>query len=110
IAVMKLSRRVPRLRSDSARLWRRLACVTMVLGVAASLARADVGFDRPGGDYDRFVVKSGDPGECSLRCERDARCRSWAFSYPRTEQVEAVCWLKSSVPPRIASPCCVSGV
>ncbi len=107
---MKLSRRVPRLRSDSARLWRRLACVTMVLGLAAGLARADVGFDRPGGDYDKFVVKSGDPGECSLRCERDARCRSWAFSYPRTEQVEAVCWLKRSVPPRVQSPCCVSGV
>jgi len=92
------------------RLWRHMIGATVVLGLAACLARADVGVDRPGGDYDKFIVKSGDPAECSLRCERDARCRSWAFSYPRTEAVEAVCWLKNHVPPRVPSPCCVSGV
>lgn len=90
--------------------WRLIICTTMVLGFAACLARADVGFDRPGGDYDKFVLKSGDPAECSSRCERDARCRAWAFSYPHTEQVEAVCWLKTRVPPRVQNQCCVSGV
>src|SRR5271169_1188319 len=107
---MKPFRRVLSLRLESARFWRLLACVAVLLGLAACLARADVGFDRPGGDYDKFVVKSGDPAECSLRCERDARCRSWSFSYPRTTQVEAVCWLKKNVPPRVQSQCCVSGV
>src|SRR5271155_806090 len=86
-----------------------LACVVTLLAPAAP-ARADMGFDRPGGDYDKFAVKSGDPEECSARCERDARCRAWSFSYPRTEQTEAVCWLKKSVPARVKSDCCVSGV
>lgn len=92
------------------RWWRGLAGATAVLAFAVGVACADVGFDRPGGDYEKFVVKSGDPAECALRCERDGRCRAWAFSYPRTEAVEAVCWLKNRVPPRVASPCCVAGV
>ena len=90
--------------------WRLIICATVVLGFAGCPARADVGFDRPGGDYDKFTVKSGDPSECSSRCERDARCRAWAFSYPRTQQVEAVCWLKNHVPPRVPNQCCVSAV
>jgi hypothetical protein len=110
IAVMKPLRRLLPLHLTLPRPWRLLAGVAMVLSLAACLARADVGFDRPGGDYDRIVLKSADPAECSLRCERDARCRSWSFSYPRTTQVEAVCWLKKSVPPRVQSQCCVSGV
>jgi hypothetical protein len=78
--------------------------------LATCLARADVGYDRPGGDYDKFVVKSADPDDCAARCERDARCRAWSFSYPRTEQAGAVCRLKKTVPPRVQSDCCVSGV
>ena len=55
-------------------------------------------------------MRYGDPAQCALRCERDGRCRAWAFSYPLTESSTAVCWLKSRVPPRVAAPCCVSGV
>ena len=73
-------------------------------------ARAQVNFDRPGGDYASFPMRSGDPAQCAARCERDARCRAWAFSYPVTENANAVCWLKSRVMPRLASTCCVSGV
>lgn len=71
---------------------------------------AQVGFDRPGGDYANFIMRAGDPAQCAARCERDSRCRAWAFSYPLTESTNAVCWLKSRVTSRIASPCCVSGV
>jgi PAN domain len=92
------------------RFWRLVTATAAALGLAACLAHADVGFDRPGGDYDKFVLKSGDPAECALRCERDGRCHAWAFSYPRTETVEAVCWLKKSVPARVQNNCCVSGV
>jgi hypothetical protein len=99
-----------RLRLDVARLFGVVACIGVLFAQTLSPARADIGFDRPGGDYDKFVVKSGDPDECSSRCERDARCRAWSFSYPRTTQVEAVCWLKNRVTPRAQSPCCVSGV
>lgn len=73
-------------------------------------ARAQSGFDRRGGDYTSFQVKGGDPSVCAARCERDSRCRAWSFSYPRTENALAICWLKSKVPPRISDKCCVSGV
>ena len=73
-------------------------------------ARAQVGFDRPGGDYASAPLRSGDPQVCASRCERDQRCRAWAFSYPGTEGALALCWLKSRVTPRLALSCCVSGV
>ncbi len=74
------------------------------------LAHAQVGYDRPGGDYTSAPSRSGDPAQCAARCERDSRCRAWAFSYPATENANALCWLKSRVTPRVAATCCVSGV
>lgn len=89
-----------------------LVPVAMVCMVA--LTQAQSGFDRPGGDYSRFVVPTGDPALCAARCDRDARCRAWTFSYPGTVSIggtqTAVCWLKSRVTTPIANPCCVSGV
>src|SRR5262249_7528842 len=38
------------------------------------------------------------------------RCRAWSFNYPPAPAIGAVCWLKSSVPPRVQDNCCVSGV
>ncbi|MBN9013783.1 MAG: PAN domain-containing protein [Rhizobiales bacterium] len=90
-----------------------MALVTLVvalLSVDASFpARAQVNFDRIGGDYLRSPVRSGDPADCAMICERDKRCRSWTFSYP-TLVDGAFCWLKSSVPQRSQSDCCISGV
>jgi PAN domain len=93
------------------RFWSSIVYASIVgasLGLA--VAHAQVGFDRRGGDYTSFVVKTGDPSMCAARCERDARCRAWSFSYPVTENANAVCWLKSEVSARVAAPCCVSGV
>ena len=77
-------------------------------------ARAQTGFDRPGGDYSRFTVQSGDPAVCSARCERDGRCRAWTFSYPGTAALGgsnvATCWLKNQVKPLVENSCCASGV
>ena len=104
------------------KLFRRvlLACASVVLGVCRAWRccprpRRGPGACRcrlrPAGRRLRqIVVKSGDPADCSLRCERDGRCRSWSFAYPRTQQIEAVCWLKKNVPPRVENQCCVSGV
>src|SRR5688500_7411338 len=78
--------------------------------LSAAPATAQVGYDRVGGDYASFVLRSGDRAQCAARCERDARCRAWAFSYPATESANAVCWLKSRVTPRTLATCCVSGV
>jgi hypothetical protein len=84
--------------------------VLLVLAASLTSGHAQVGFDRPGGDYTSFPLRSGDPLQCAARCERDLRCRAWAFSYPTTESAGAVCWLKSRVMPRVAVTCCVSGV
>ena len=72
--------------------------------------QAQSGYDRRGGDYLNFQIRNGDPAVCAARCERDARCRAWSFSYPRTDNALAACWLKSQVPPRVEDKCCVSGV
>ena len=70
---------------------------------------AQVHYDRPGGDYTHAPVRSGDPAVCALRCERDARCRAWAFAYP-TGTGAATCWLKNQVSSRVESADSVSGV
>jgi hypothetical protein len=83
----------------------------LLLGlVLAGSALAQSGFDRRGGDYLKFDVRSGDPEVCAQRCERDGRCKAWTFSYPRTANALATCWLKNKVPPRNDDKCCVSGV
>jgi len=82
----------------------------LLLLVLAAPAQAQTGFDRHGGDYASFPIRDGDPALCAARCEREARCLAWAFSYPRSENTLAVCWLKSRVPPPVADKCCVSGV
>ncbi|HET7850646.1 MAG TPA: PAN domain-containing protein [Pseudolabrys sp.] len=83
-----------------------LALATLSCNVAA----AQNGFDRRGGDYASFPIRSGDPAVCAARCERDQKCKAWSFSYPRTAHAAATCWLKNQVPPRVEDKCCVSGV
>ena len=85
------------------------ALVLIVLAVAGP-AQAQTGYDRRGGDYVSFQIRNGDPAVCAARCERDARCRAWSFSYPRTASTLATCWLKNKVSPRQEDKCCVSGV
>jgi len=90
-----------------------LCGLVFVVGAGAS-AYAQSGFDRPGGDYARFTVSSGDPAACAARCDRDSRCRAWTFSYPGTASLggsnAATCWLKSQVKSVVQNPCCVAGV
>ena len=86
------------------------AALALAVLALAGQAQAQSGFDRIGGDYLSFQVRNGDPAVCAARCERDARCRAWSFSYPRTANTAATCWLKSEVPPRVEDKCCVSGI
>ena len=69
----------------------------------------EFGFDRSGKDYNHFPLTKADPGLCQDRCNRENRCRAWTFVKPGVQQERAVCWLKSSVPDRKKSDCCVSG-
>jgi len=91
------------------RFMRLIVLALFWLLLAAAPVRAQVGFDRPGGDYMNFPVRNGDPAQCALRCEHEARCRSWSFAYP-TADSPAVCWLKTGVPARIEEAGSVSGV
>jgi PAN domain len=87
-----------------------LSALTLTALAAAGPAQAQSGYDRLGGDYLSFQIRNGDPAVCAARCERDARCRAWSFSYPRTANALATCWLKNKVSPRVEDKCCVSGV
>jgi len=91
-------------------LLRLLGAFWLTAVIMAAPALAQSGFDRRGGDYANFQIRNGDPALCAARCERDGRCRSWSFSYPRTENALATCWLKNQVAARIEDKCCVSGV
>jgi PAN domain len=96
-------------------LWMRIgrlsgAWLLALACLATPAARAQANFDRPGGDYLSSPIPSGDPADCALLCERDRRCRAWSFNYPNDAVAGAVCWLKSTVPARVANDCCVSGV
>jgi hypothetical protein len=87
-----------------------LCLIASVVLLVGSPARAQAGIDRPGSDYSNFVVPSGDPAECSARCDREGRCRAWSFAYPTPGGPSATCWLKHGVPRRAENPCCISGV
>src|SRR5262245_51569870 len=90
---------------------RLVALAIILLNGALMPAYAQSGFDRPGGDYARIVVPSGDPAACANRCEREGRCRAWTFSYPSAGGgTSAMCWLKSEVKPTVENTCCVSGI
>jgi hypothetical protein len=89
---------------------RRTLLAALLLLTAAIPARAQTGYDRRGGDYATFQIRNGDPAVCAARCERDAHCRAWSFSYPRTDSALATCWLKNRVLPRMEDKCCISGV
>jgi hypothetical protein len=99
--------------SPAERTLRYLLLVALALVGAwcsATNARAQMGFDRPGGDYAHTSVLTRDPSDCAMLCERDKRCRAWSFNFPRDAQSSATCWLKNTLPPRANDKCCVSGV
>lgn len=88
----------------------RLLMLALTLALTPGSVRAQSGFDRVGGDYLKFEIRTGDPAVCAARCERDARCKAWSFSYPRTANALATCWLKDKVLPPNNATCCISGV
>ncbi len=66
------------------------AFLSAAVAAGAVPACAQLGFDRPGGDYASAPVPSGDPAVCAARCEHDKACRSWSFSYMRVLDQDAV--------------------
>jgi hypothetical protein len=88
----------------------RLLIGSLVMFAVGDGAHAQLGYDRPGGDYLSFTIRSGDPAACASRCELDGHCRAWSFAYPHTKKALATCSLKKKLPPRVPDNCCVSGV
>jgi PAN domain-containing protein len=86
-----------------------LGAVLAIVAGGATVSRAQVGFDRRGGDYFNFTVRSGDPAVCAARCDRETRCHAWSFNFPTAER-PATCWLKNQVPRRIEDAGSASGV
>lgn len=67
--------------------------------------------DRPGSDYDKFHINDQRPDRCQSECARQSdRCRAWTYVQPGVQHKLAVCYLKTDIPPAVASNCCVSGV
>jgi hypothetical protein len=88
-----------------------LIAAAAALSLVPRPASAQLGYDRPGGDYASAAIANGDPAACAARCERDKACRSWTFSYPSSDaRRPALCRLKRAVMPPVKSRCCVSGV
>jgi hypothetical protein len=85
-----------------------ICIVALIFGMTAS--HAQVGYDRPGSDYNSAPVRNGDPAACAARCDRDKNCRAWSFSYPRTLARDAMCRLKNTVTALKEDNCCVSGI
>ncbi len=65
---------------------------------------------RWGGDYASFPIATGGARGCAAECARDPNCLAWTYARPGTENVQGVCHLKATVPHRVESPCCESGV
>ena len=89
------------------------AMLALAIVVGTVSAHAQTNFDRPGGDYHRQSIRSGDPADCAILCERDRKCRAWSFNFPREGRPgadSAVCWLKNTVPARVRSATSVTGV
>jgi hypothetical protein len=87
-----------------------LAAMALLAACGTAPALAQMGFDRPGGDYAQSRIESRDPADCAMVCERDRRCKAWSFTFPSDPRSSANCWLKNSLPTRVPNSCCVSGV
>lgn len=72
-------------------------------------ARYEDNFDRTGGDYANFTMRTPVPSACSRTCARDYRCKAWTYVKPGVQGPRARCWLKNTVPPGHPSNCCLSG-
>lgn len=70
----------------------------------------EIGVNRPGADYADFGGTANSPLLCFGACALQPQCKAWTFVNPGFQGPLARCWLKSAVPPAVASPCCTSGV
>jgi hypothetical protein len=66
--------------------------------------------DRPGGDYDNFAMERPQAAQCRAACKADTQCKAYTYVKPGIQGPDARCWLKYTVPEKVESDCCESGV
>ena len=88
---------------------RACAWLFAVCCAAASFAQVSIepGTDRMGGDYKGFAVS--DPASCQKACETDPACKAFTFVKAGVKGPQAMCFLKSTIPPSTPDSCCTSG-
>jgi PAN domain len=91
--------------------------IVLVLPLAAAAQTfptfsTEPGFDRPGGDFDTWVVDGSnkEAWRCHDSCFANPRCKAYTFVKPATPDANGLCRLKETVPAAVAADCCVSGV
>lgn len=67
-------------------------------------------FDLPGSDIANFATASDRGRSCAVACARNGACRAFTWTQPGSQQAEAWCWLKNSVPQPVANGKFVSGI
>jgi hypothetical protein len=66
--------------------------------------------NRPGSDYSGISdATAQDPHACAARCRTEPDCKAYTWVPPGIQGPNAVCYLKSAVPPQANSPGLVSG-
>lgn len=68
------------------------------------------GFDFPGGDYRGFRGAQTTAEACQATCRAEAQCVAWTYVRPGVVGPDPLCALKSRIPPKVASTCCISGL
>jgi hypothetical protein len=91
-----------------------IACLLLGLQAQPCLGQSvesnvELNTDRPGSDYRNFDLPSPNYNLCERACSDDDRCKAWTYVNPGVQGPTARCWLKTTVPPAVASTCCVSG-
>jgi PAN domain len=89
-----------------------IVLVTATVAALSSARAQDFNADRPGGDFASVTLGQGaSPYDCERLCKADGRCQAWTYvNAGLQDQIHPRCWLKSSVPPRRESKCCVTGL
>lgn len=66
--------------------------------------------DRPGRDYKSFDLPYPDYKLCQDACQKDEKCKAWAYVKPYTKQGPMPkCWLKNVIPPAVKDSAVISG-
>ena len=86
------------------------AALSIVISTATFAAGLETNVDRKGMNFRRILLAAANPQLCQSECVGDAACKAFTYVKPTLKKRRAVCYLKTGVPKRSKTRCCVSGV